>query len=132
MFPSKLPHVDGIAPVLMFGSAFNSDARVPMYSNMIPMPMQDVHHLDCFVHYVESGKKEVCNTLTSSNLMFGTKNGLKWDDLVVSMLYDCVDKLFHFSSVEYIALYSTQFLVCLCLLLLLQHIYTFTTYCSPK
>ena len=133
MFPSKLPHVDGIAPVLMFGSAFDSDARVPMYSNMIPMPMQDVHHLDCFVHYVESGKKEVCNTLTSSNLMFGTENGLKWDDLVVSMLYDCgYKKMFHLSSVGYIALYSTQFLVCLCLLLLLQHTYIFTYILQPQ
>ena len=86
IIPSKLRHLDGVAPVLMFGSAFRDSTN--MYPNMIPMPMTEVHHLGCFVDWIESGKERVCEALTK----FGTDNNkemdelLEWDDLIVSMI----------------------------------------------
>ena len=91
IIPSKLRHSDGVAPVLMFGSAFRDSTN--MYPNMIPMPMTEVHHLGCFVDWIESGKERVCEALTADgNLVFGTNDNeemnelLEWDDLIVSMM----------------------------------------------
>jgi hypothetical protein len=46
---SALPHLDGVAPVLMFGSAFRDTG---IYRNMLVMPMPADRHLTCFVEWV--------------------------------------------------------------------------------
>ena len=78
---NKLPHVDGIAPVLMFGSTFQDDTK--LYPNMIAMPQPVREHLDCFAHWVESGMKKVCSALSS--LKFDDE----WDTLIVSVHNTC-------------------------------------------
>ena len=79
---NKLPHT-GVAPVLMFGSSFRNEG---VYSNLIPMPMPDARHLDCFVEYVEKGR--VCMALRDA----AGGGEEKWDDLIVSCsrLYGCL------------------------------------------
>ena len=58
----KLPHTEGIAPVLQFGSVFRDTELY--YPNMIPMPMPEPHHLYCFSKWIASGeRKRVCNEL---------------------------------------------------------------------
>jgi len=88
---NKLPHVDGIAPVLMFGSSFQDDTK--LYPNMIAMPMPVREHLDCFTYWVESGMKKVCSALSS------LKFDEQWDSLIVSTLL-CVSihHMLNFSS----------------------------------
>lgn len=79
--PASLPH-EGVAPVLMFGSAFRDGA---VYPNMIPMPMPNSHHLDCFMHFVDFG--ETCMEMRDGpdgDLVFGERFHLQWEDLIVS------------------------------------------------
>jgi len=75
---NKLPHTNGIAPVLQFGSSFQYDTN--MYPNMITMPQPVREHLDCFAYWVESGMKKVCSALSS------LKFDEQWDSLIVSTL----------------------------------------------
>jgi len=79
---NNLPHLDGIAPVLMFGSSFQDDSK--LYSNMIAMPMPVREHLDCFAYWVESGMEKVCPALKS--LKFDDE----WDSLIVSTQRACI------------------------------------------
>ena len=78
--PTKIPHVDGVAPVLMFGSAFRD---YNMYPNMIAMPMPHSHHLGCFLQWVYD-QRRVCDELQSGSLHFGEEydnnNGFMEDD----------------------------------------------------
>jgi len=77
----KLPHVEGIAPVLQFGSVFR-DINL-YYPNMVPMPMPEPHHLYCFSKWITSGeRKRVCNELRE--LEFSGE----FDSLIVS-IYLC-------------------------------------------
>lgn len=77
----KLPHSDGVAPVLMFGSSFR-DTNV--YKNMVAMPMPSPGlHLDCFVQWAQSDGKQLCEGL---RLVFGEENELQWDSLIVSCI----------------------------------------------
>jgi len=75
----KLPHTEGIAPVLQFGSVFRD---TNLYPNMIGMPMPEPHHLYCFSKWVASSKKTVCNELRE--LEFSGE----FDSLIVS-IYLC-------------------------------------------
>ena len=81
---AKLPISNGVAPVLMFGSAFRD---TNMYPNMIPMPMPEKGHMLCFEEWVVQGK--VCRKLKAATnggvgeLVFGEDEGLEWDDLMV-------------------------------------------------
>jgi len=75
----KLPHTDGVAPVLQFGSVFRD---INLYKNMIPMPIPEPHHLYCFSKWVASSKKRVCNELRE--LEFSGE----FDSLIVS-IYLC-------------------------------------------
>jgi len=84
VIPTKLPHTNGIAPVLMFGSAFRDPQ---MYSNMIAMPMPENHHLDCFLEWVEHDYSTVCDLLQSGALVFGEEEGLEYDTLIVSHVF---------------------------------------------
>jgi len=74
---NKLPHLDGVAPVLMFGSTFQYETN--LFPNMIAMPQPVREHLDCFAYWVESGMKKVCSALKS--LRFDEE----WDSLIVSV-----------------------------------------------
>ena len=76
----KLPHTDGIAPLLMFGSVFRDTS---VYPNMIAGPLPT--HMKCFKQWAENGS--VCDMLTSKHLVFGQENGLEFDSLTVSILY---------------------------------------------
>ena len=77
----KLPHSDGVAPVLMFGSSFR-DTNV--YKNMVAMPMPlPGLHLDCFVQWAQSDGKQLCKGL---RLVFGEEKELQWDSLIVSFI----------------------------------------------
>ena len=65
---------------------------------MIAMPLPEEHHLNCFSEWVVSKKRKVCDLLQSSSgggggsggLVFGEENELKWDDLIVSVVYVCM------------------------------------------
>ena len=121
IIPSKLRYLDGVAPVLMFGSAFRDSTN--MYPNMIPMPMTEVHHLGCFVDWIESGKERVCEALAADgNLVFGTNDNnkemnelLEWDDLIVSMilcmLCVCVSSYAKCIIVSFFIMYLNLFLL---------------------
>ena len=85
---SALPHLDGVAPVLMFGSAFQ-DADI--YHNMLAMPMPEARHLECFYEWVKHDGGHVCEELRASksdggNLVFGGEYGFEWDSLIVSIV----------------------------------------------
>lgn len=88
---TMLPHTDGVAPVLEFGSAFRDSS---LYPNMVAMPMPERHHLVCFEEWVASGT--VCKKLKpaekggNGELVFGDEKGLKYDDLIVSSFVPCV------------------------------------------
>ena len=82
---SSLPRLDGVAPVLMFGSAFRHTA---VYGNMIAMPMPVKSHLDCFSNWVQDDGRRVCKELRASrsdggDLVFGKEYDLEWDTLIV-------------------------------------------------
>jgi len=70
----ELPHNNGIAPVLMFGSSFRDPT---VYTNMIPMPLPT--HMSCFKQWAESDKSYagICGMLKSkkknqsNSLVFG-------------------------------------------------------------
>jgi hypothetical protein len=80
---SALPHLDGVAPVLMFGSAFRDTG---IYRNILAMLMPVDRHLTCLVEWVMYKGKRVCNALLASRsfsnglLVFGDEYGLKWAD----------------------------------------------------
>ena len=81
----SLPRLDGVAPVLMFGSAFRHTA---VYGNMIAMPMPVKSHLDCFSNWVQNDGGRVCKELRASrsdggDLVFGKEYELEWDTLIV-------------------------------------------------
>ena len=78
---SKLPYTEGVAPVLMFGSAFRDPG---MYSNMMAMPMPEPHHLFCFTEWLVNGR--VCKEMREmkGQLVFGKEDGQEWQDLIVS------------------------------------------------
>ena len=104
----KLPHTNGVAPLLMFGSSFRDTT---IYPNMMVMPSPDTGHLDCFEQW--SRLHSVCGTLrpvddieTSyknenwylelsskydlskhevGKIVFENELHLGWDDLIVSM-----------------------------------------------
>ena len=89
---NKIPHTNGVAPVLMFGSTFRD---MNIYPNMVAMPMPPPEHMGCFVHWVQNnGNGHVCKQWMpgtpdgSSNgggtLVFGEEYGLEYDDLIVS------------------------------------------------
>ena len=89
---NKIPHTNGVAPVLMFGSTFRD---MNIYPNMVAMPMPPPEHMGCFVHWVQNnGNGHVCKQWmpgtpdASSNgggtLVFGEEYGLEYDDLIVS------------------------------------------------
>mmetsp|Transcript_26905 Transcript_26905/g.57690 ORF Transcript_26905/g.57690 Transcript_26905/m.57690 type:complete len:599 (-) Transcript_26905:75-1871(-) len=84
--PYMLPYTEGVAPVLMFGSAFRDPN---MYSNMMAMPMPEDHHLNCFVQWAEHG--HVCKALSASNLAFGEEYGLEWDGLIPQLIWRGTD-----------------------------------------
>ena len=99
----KLPHVNGIAPVLMFGSSFQYETN--MYPNMIAMPQPVREHLDCFVYWVENGMKKVCSALSS------LKFDEEWDSLIVSVHNTCASLSRVTSSVlTDLSLFPTQLL----------------------
>ncbi|KAL7544783.1 hypothetical protein ACHAWF_008144 [Thalassiosira exigua] len=81
----KLPHQDGIAPVLQFGSAFR---QTHLYPNMVWMQLP-AWHLACFAQWV--GSEEVCshfrpiNAESNGELAFGRELGLEWDTLTVRL-----------------------------------------------
>ncbi|EJK61002.1 hypothetical protein THAOC_18573 [Thalassiosira oceanica] len=79
----KLPHLDGVAPVLMFGSAFR-DPNV--YKNMITMPMPHILHLYCMEHYATYGT--VCSQMSNSENGADSraKHFRKWDKLKAIVL----------------------------------------------
>lgn len=88
----KLPYVDGIAPVLQFGSVFRDTELY--YSNMIPMPMPEPHHLYCFSKWIASGEgKRVCNELRELGEFSG-----EFDSLIVSvyLCFMCVYVVRHY------------------------------------
>ena len=81
----------GVAPVLMFGSAFRDTINNNLYSNMVAMPMPAQHHLVCFKDWIEFDGR-VCDALKPSRgdgnandagLVFGDAS-LEWGDLIVS------------------------------------------------
>jgi len=95
--PSKLPHAGGVAPVLMFGSAFRDPG---MYSNMMAMPMPEQHHLFCFQEWLDTGR--VCKEMRARNsplvervdqgeLVFGEEYGLEWHDLIPQLVWRGTD-----------------------------------------
>ena len=94
----KLPHVEGIAPVLQFGSVFRDTELY--YPNMIPMPMPEPHHLYCFSKWIASGdeRKRVCNELRELGEFSG-----EFDSLIVSV-YLC----------SYVCICCPALLLCAC------------------
>ncbi|EJK65587.1 hypothetical protein THAOC_13535, partial [Thalassiosira oceanica] len=80
----KLPHLDGVAPVLMFGSAFR-DPNV--YKNMITMPMPHILHLYCMEHYATYGT--VCSQMSNSENGADSraKHFRKWDKLKIQQFF---------------------------------------------
>ena len=80
----KIPHTNGIAPLLMFGSVFRD---IDMYPSMIAMPMPDAHHLDCFASWAtwsNTDNPRVCREITSLVSLNEAPNALEWDSLIVS------------------------------------------------
>mmetsp|Transcript_41538 Transcript_41538/g.87173 ORF Transcript_41538/g.87173 Transcript_41538/m.87173 type:complete len:623 (-) Transcript_41538:20-1888(-) len=91
-----IPHLDGKAPVLMFGSSFRDTEGV--YSNMIPMPMPEPHHLYCLERWMSY--KKICKELRPMNgefggengeLAFGEEFGLEWDNLIPQLVWRGTD-----------------------------------------
>jgi len=84
----KLPHLDGVAPVLMFGSAFR-DPNV--YKNMITMPMPHILHLYCMEHYATYGT--VCSQMSNSENGADSraKHFRKWDKLKPTVIWRGTD-----------------------------------------
>mmetsp|Transcript_26906 Transcript_26906/g.57694 ORF Transcript_26906/g.57694 Transcript_26906/m.57694 type:complete len:601 (-) Transcript_26906:68-1870(-) len=91
---SKLPYTEGVAPMLMFGSAFRDPDIFP---NMMAMPMPHSHHLSCFVEWVQLGR--VCKELRASSrsvgekgtMVFGEEYGLEWDGLIPQLIWRGTD-----------------------------------------
>lgn len=108
---SELPRATdggGVAPVLMFGSAFRNGE---VYPNMMPMPMPTPQHLDCFTHWIDAGTvckfwRERTHFASSDlevkeggdaganrrhgsdgKLIFGEGLGLQWDDLKPQLVW---------------------------------------------
>ena len=78
---SKLPHLNGVAPVLQFGSSFRDTS---VYPNMIDMPMPGGDlHMGCFLHWSVSGKTDVCKRLTT--MVDDYNVGNEWNSLIVSI-----------------------------------------------
>lgn len=80
----KIPHTNGVAPLLMFGSVFRD---IDMYPSMIAMPMPDSHHLDCFASWAtwsNTDSPRVCTELTRLVSLSEAPNALEWDSLIVS------------------------------------------------
>jgi len=90
---SRLPHTDGVAPVLQFGSVFRDSN---LYPNMIGMPMFG-EHLNCFALW--SRTKRVCESFrpmkkkgqNDGTLIFGHEFGLKWDHLIPQVMWRGTD-----------------------------------------
>ena len=82
---SKLPHLNGVAPVLQFGSSFRDTS---VYPNMIAMPMPGGDlHMGCFLHWSVSEKTTVCERLTS--MVDDYNVGNEWNSLIVSIYTYC-------------------------------------------
>ena len=62
-----------------------------MFPNMVPMPMPDKRHMDCFIEWAENGGAEVCSALRDQP----GYGGLRWEDLFVS----CIECMFLCRSV---------------------------------
>ena len=88
----RLPHTEGIAPVLQFGSVFRDTDLY--YPNMVPMPMPEPHHLYCFSKWVASSRKRVCNELRELGEFSG-----EFDSLIVSiyLCFMCVYVVRHYN-----------------------------------
>jgi len=95
----KIPHTNGIAPLLMFGSVFRD---IDMYPSMIAMPMPDSEHLDCFASWAtwsNTDNPRVCREITTLVSLSEAPNALEWDSLIVStrvsfFVYDRLLSLF--------------------------------------
>ena len=91
---SKLPHLNGVAPVLQFGSSFRDTS---VYPNMIAMPMPGGDlHMGCFLHWSVSEKTTVCERLTT--MVDDYNVGNEWNSLIVSiyiLLIDMLDSVFY-------------------------------------
>lgn len=90
-----LPYTAGVAPVLMFGSAFRDP---DMYRNMIAMPMPAPQHLECFVEWLANEKvcaewraKGVGGKRNAGKLEFGEKAKLGWNDLIPQVVWRGTD-----------------------------------------
>jgi len=80
----KIPHTNGVAPLLMFGSVFRD---IEMYPSMIAMPMPDSEHLDCFASWAtwsNTDNPRVCTELRRLVSLSEAPNTLEWDSLIVS------------------------------------------------
>ena len=83
---SKLPHLNGVAPVLQFGSSFRDTS---VYPNMIAMPMPGGDlHMGCFLHWSVSEKTTVCERLTT--MVDDYNVGNEWNSLIVSIYTYCL------------------------------------------
>lgn len=84
---SKLPHLNGVAPVLQFGSSFRDTS---VYPNMIAMPMPGGDlHMGCFLHWSVSEKTTVCERLTT--MVDDYNVGNEWNSLIVSIYILLID-----------------------------------------
>ena len=88
---NELPHNNGVAPLLFFGSVFRDPT---IYTNMIPMPLPT--HVSCWKEWAE--KDKVCGMLKSKkihpshSLVFGDEYGLEdFDSLIPQVVWRGTD-----------------------------------------
>jgi len=87
----RMPH-DGVAPVMMFGSAFSHPKT---YVNMIVMPHPDNHYLYCLEEWMSHS--QICKEMQPAvrgekeGLIFGEDYGLEWENLIPQVIWRGID-----------------------------------------